>query len=475
MTLLSLEPFGKYLLYGTVALIISSLSTSCRSNVPVSRQFVEVSNKNPHYFALSGGEAYIPVGCNIAALGNREAITHYVTSLADNGANFGRVWLNSAIFEIETEYGKLNDNNLSNIIYLLDLASERGVKIKLCIESFRHIRPGRNRWDTKASHHVSNGGLFENSQEYISTQKGRDDYLRRLGIIKEHVGNHPAVFGWELWNEMNAVECNDIQEWNEYMLPKVKQMFPKNLVMQSLGSLDRASSYPTYENICKLPYNEVSQVHRYLDTGAEAVICHAPMDSLCSDAVKVLMDYNLDKPVLLAEGGAVMPNHAGPSKLYKVDTLGVLLHDVIFTPFFCGAAGSGHCWHWDHYIDKNNLWYHFKRFKRAIDGINPIKECFEPVRCDVDSLKGYGLKGKRHMLIWYRDSKNDWNTEFVEGRKPDVIDDAKIKLTDIIGDKKIKKISVYNPWNDTEVMLDGASDIVLPGFCRSVVVKVAYK
>lgn len=242
---------------------------------------------------------------------------------------------------METEYGQLNEEHLSNIDYLLELALRHDLKIKLCIESFRHIRPGRNRWDTKASYHISNGGPFENAAEFIATQRGRDEYLRRLAIIRERVGDHPAVFGWELWNEMNAVDCSEIREWNEYMLPRVKRMFPKNLVMQSLGSLDRRSSFPIYEDICGMPSNEVMQVHRYLDCGAELLVCRAPMDSLCSDAVTVLRGYGQKKPLLLAEGGAVQPDHAGPSLLYPRDTVGMLLHDVIFTPFFAGQPGQG--------------------------------------------------------------------------------------------------------------------------------------
>ena len=41
---------------------------------------------------------------------------------------------------------------------------------------------------------------------------------------------------------------------------------------------------------------------------------------------------------------------------------GIILHDVLFAPFFAGAAGPGHCWHWNVYVDRNNLWHHFARF-----------------------------------------------------------------------------------------------------------------
>ena len=463
------------LFWGRIAVLFTLMGSGCSSQKPFSGSFVGISREDPRYFCLSNGDTYIPVGSNIAALGNRAAIERYVTALADNGANFGRVWLNSALFEVETEYGQLNEEHLSNIDYLLELALRHDLKIKLCIESFRHIRPGRNRWDTKASYHISNGGPFENAAEFIATQRGRDEYLRRLAIIRERVGDHPAVFGWELWNEMNAVDCPEIRDWNEYMLPRVKRMFPKNLVMQSLGSLDRRSSFPIYEDICGMPSNEVMQVHRYLDPGAELPVCWAPMDSLCSDAVTVLRGYGQKKPLLLAEGGAVQPDHAGPSLLYPRDTVGMLLHDVIFTPFFCGAAGPGHSWHWDHYIEKNDLWYHFKRFVRAVEGIDPVAERFEPLRSDNGRLKGYALKGRGHLLIWFRDAENTWQTEFEENREPELLSGREVDLSEFLSGRKIRSVTAYDPWNDVWTEVAAGKKILLPDFKRSLVVKVSYK
>jgi len=463
------------LFWSRVALLFSLAGCACSTQKPFAGSFVGISREDPRYFCLSNGDTYIPIGCNIAALGSRRDIERYVTALADNGANFGRVWLNSALFEVETEYGRVDGEHLSNIEYLLDLALRHDLKIKLCIESFRHIRPGSNRWDTKASYHLSNGGPFEDAAEFIASQRGRDEYLRRLAIIRERVGDHPAVFGWELWNEMNAVECPEIREWNEYMLPRVGRMFPKHLVMQSLGSLDRRSSFSIYEDICAMPSNEVLQVHRYLDPGAELPVCRAPMDSLCSDAVAVLRGYGLRKPLLLAEGGAVRANHAGPSLLYARDTVGMLLHDVLFTPFFCGAAGPGHSWHWDHYIEKNNLWYHFRRFARAVEGIDPVAERFEPLRADCGRLKVYVLKGRRHALIWLRDAENTWQSEFEEHRAPELLSGREIDLCEICSGRKVRAVRVYDPWRDVQSEIAAGTKILLPDFKRSLVVKVSYE
>ena len=348
------------------------------------RSFVQVSARDPRYFCLSDGQPYIPVGCNIAAMGSVADMEHYLGKMHRNGANFGRVWLNTNLFEIETRYGEVDTAKLVRIDRLLELADRYGIKIKFCIESFRHIRPGVNKWDTKASYHTSNGGPFADADDYITSQRGEEEFLRRVCIFRERYGDHPAVFGWELWNEMNAVETPEehLRAWNVRMLPRVKEIFPKNLVMQSLGSLDRESSFPIYEFINRLPSNEVAQVHRYIDEGAELAVCGAPVDSMASDAIAVLRGYGLRKPMLLAESGAVKPVHTGPHPIYKVDTMGSVLHDVLFAPFFSGAAGPGHLWHWDHHIDKQHTWFQMGRFARAVEGVDPLREGFEPVRRD---------------------------------------------------------------------------------------------
>lgn len=446
------------------------------SELTFSESFVKISTGDPRYFVLSNGEPYIPIGCNIAAMGTADNIRHYMARLHENGANFGRVWLNTDVFEIETVYGEIREDKLANIDLLLTLALEYDIKIKMCIESFRHISPGRNQWDTKASYHVSNGGPFNNSDEYITSRRGRDEFLNRVGIFRERYGDHPAVFGWEMWNEMNAVSTTEehLREWNEYMLPQVKKIFPENLVMNSLGSLDREWSFPIYEFLNKLPSNEVAQVHRYLDEGAELEICSAPVDVLAADAIDVLRGYGANKPMLLAESGAVLPNHAGPHTIYRADTEGTVLHDVLFAPFFSGSAGPGHLWHWDHHIDKQNTWFQMQRFANAVEGIDPAGEKFEPVRLDVDGLRVYVLKGADTTFAWCRDTESTWQSELRDGIPAKTLKGKKIDFGSLSGGREVKNVRTYDPWKDEWAGAPADANVGLPDFVRSIVVKIEY-
>lgn len=467
----------KLLLVSLLLLVAFAPSDAAgRKKGSFARSFVQVSRENPHYFCLSDGQPYIPIGCNIAAMGSVKDMEHYLAEMHRYGANFGRVWLNTNLFEIEPRYGVVDTVKLARIDRLLELASEYGIKIKFCIESFRHIAPGRDKWDTKAYYHTSNGGPFENSDEYITSRQGRDEFLRRVRIFHDRYGDHPAVFGWELWNEMNAVSTPEdhLRDWNVYMLPRVKEIFPKNLVMQSLGSLDRMSSFPIYEFINRLPSNEVAQVHRYIDEGAELAVCSAPTDSMASDAIAVLRRFGVGKPMLLAESGAVKPVHTGPHPIYKADTMGSVLHDVLFAPFFCGAAGTGHLWHWDHHIDKQDTWFQMGRFVHAVEGVDPVAEDFVPVRRDTDPMRVYVLKGKHTMLVWCRDAKSSWKSELVEGIPAQELSGMKLDFSPLLAGKRVKKVRTYDPWRDEWAKADKNAAVELPPFVRSIVIKIEY-
>jgi hypothetical protein len=224
-----------------------------------------------------------------------------------------------------------------------------------------------------------------------------------------------------------------------------------------------------------MPSNDVAQIHRYLDQGASLDACKGPMDILAVNATDELRSYQIVKPMLLSECGAVEPRHAGPSLLYPLDKEGILLHDTIFAPFFCGAAGPGHAWHWDFYIDKNNLWYHYKRFNECIRGINPVKEHFIPVKILHPRLRIYALAGRKTILVWCRDSESSWDSELVKGLAPDIMKGITFDLSNIVEKYSIKQVTAYNPWDNKWSEANKDSLIKLPDFKRSIVVKIEKK
>ena len=447
------------------------------------QRYVEVSKNNPAYFALSDGTTYIPIGINLINPGGGGSnadtafaeIEAWMKNLSENRGNYIRIWLSQNFWDVETEAGKYNEEKAKRIDTYIALARKYNLRIKLTLEHFRSLTLEENpqRWATKFAYHKSNGGPLDSIGQYLSTMAGRDLFLNKVKYYQERYGTDTLFFGWELWNEMNAVKGPENEiffEWNTTMLSAVKQAFPQNLVMQSLGSFDTEQVRQLYERMMKLPGNEVAQVHRYLDLGAKLKVCSGSMDEIASSAVRDLQEFALKKPIIVAETGAVEPKHTGPFKLYARDTAGILLHDLLFAPFFSGAAAPGMSWHWESYVHKNNLWFHYRRFAEAVKDIDPVKENFVPLFKETDRFRIYELSGKEHTLLWIRDKESTWRTELDQGIVPSIVVGAEINLPLL---NITKQLDIYDPWNDKwSTMKSENGTLRLPSFRRSVVLRI---
>ncbi len=442
--------------------------------------FVRVSPHDSRYFELSDGSPYIPVGLNMIAPAHHHSaqsgladIERWMERLSANGGNFARIWLSHRFWDVEhRESGNYDQDKAERIDALLAIARKYGLRVKLTIEHFRTFDEGV--WSGKPLHHVSNGGCAETVTDFFDRPACRRQFKRKIGWYADRYGNNPTVFAWELWNEVNAVRGTGWDKWTREMLAELHARFPKNLATQSLGSFDVDHVRPNYRMISAMAANDIAQVHRYLDLGARLDVCHGPVDVLAADAVAELKAFTVNKPILLAESGAVEPRHTGPFKLYARDRAGIILHDVLFAPFFAGAAGTGQIWHWDKYVDRNDLWWQFGRFAEATAGVDPAAEHFQCVRLDNRRLRIYVLKGDRTVLAWCRDRHNTWKSELAEGKEPQVIRQMRVDCSDILT-RQMQNISIeaYNPWtNDRSQLKMHEETITLPDFSRSVVIRI---
>ncbi|RRJ95218.1 hypothetical protein Ga0100231_013770 [Opitutaceae bacterium TAV4] len=275
---------------------------------------------------------------------------------------------------------------------------------------------------------------------------------------------------------MDAIQHPAWADWTRVMLPQLRRRFPRHLVMQSLGSCDTEAALARYQLYTQIPGSDLHQVHRYLDQGATLPECRESMDTLCAGATKTLRDltaHPTTTPILLAECGAVEPNHTAPSRLYETDTDGILLHDQLFAPFFAGAAGPGHTWHWDYYVEKQNLWHHFRRFVRAIEDFDPIVENARPYVWKTPRLRIYALLGQHITLLWLRDSASDWRIELLDKTlAPEIAAETfSLPLTLPIP----FQVTGFDPWTEmTSTYPITGRTIQLPSFRRSLVLRLLY-
>jgi len=456
--------------------------TSAPTRLDDSKSFVRVSPQDGRYFQLSNGNPYVPIGLNmIAPSGKSEeealaTMEQWIENLSENRGNYIRLWLSHNFFDVEHERsGQYDADKAKRIDAVLEMARQHNIRVKMTIEHFRHFFRDTQSWAAKPIHHVSRGGPAETIDDFFQGRASREQFKRKLRWYADRYGSDPVIFAWELWNEMDTVSGKGYMEWTEEMLEELKKLFPDNMVTQSLGSFDNAGKRERYRELCLMANNDFANVHRYLDLGASLDVCKGPVDIMAADAVRELQNFKPAKPILLAESGAVEPSHSGPFKLYRKDTAGVMLHDIIFAPFFAGAAGTGQIWHWDYYVAANNLWFQFDRFAEAVEGIDCVAEAFEPMMLDHSRLRIYALKGKHTLLIWCRDKQNTWQTELAEGKPPAAVANAIVSLPDIGENLNQANISFYDPWSNRWAQgTIEQNSVSLPDFTRSLVMKLRH-
>ena len=441
------------------------------------RSFVRVSRRDPRYLELSDGSPYIPIGLNLIAppergpdaAGGLRVYETWLDKLSSNGGNYARAWLSNPFWDVEhSRSGEYDEEKAGRIDAMLAMARQRGIRVKMTMEHFRSIGGGPQPWADKPLHHVSRGGTAESIADVFDGEKSRAQFRKKIEWFAARFGGRPEVFGWELWNEVNAVRGGDYLAWTELMLAELHRRFPRNLCMQSLGSFDNSAARKNYQRHSTMAGNDVAQVHRYLDLGASLEVCKGPVDVLAADAVREVLSYEPGKPVLLAESGAVEPRHSGPFKLYSADRDGTLLHDILFAPFFAGAAGPGQIWHWDAYVAPRNLWWHFGRFAEVVKGLDPAEERFTPAMLPHDRLRVYRLEGRRTTLIWCRDTRNDWRAELERGETPDVL--AGLSIEEAAPRWSVR---AYDPWaGKWSGAVHKNGRVFLPEFRRSLVLRI---
>ena len=265
----------------------------------------------------------------------------------------------------------------------------------------------------------------------------------------------------ELWNEMNCVGGGYplILEWNEKILPRVKALFPHQLVTNSLGSLD---CDPTLEHYKAFPWDKTDslQIHRYLDQGAPYKICgESPIPSI-KEAFD-LMRTN-ECPMLLAETGAVNNCHSAEFKYYSADDRGIIFVDCVYTPIFVGSAGCGNIWHWDRrYVESKNLYRYFKPLLKLVDGVDLAAESFEPIDLSTDEAYVLLLKGRSTSLCFVRNKSDSWTNTLRDMNEPKTAEcefkiDGKALEVIPIWDDEPAKITLQNGFVHINNMRSGA-------------------
>jgi hypothetical protein len=445
--------------------------------------YIEVSKKDSRYFAFSDGSSFVPIGLNLAGCdydrlprgmehfnASEETATtgllqwkRWFSAMKGSGANYCRIWLSGRYTEARTEImGVFDPAALARFEALIELARESGIRVKLCLDHWRTFSDERH-FAFKRLVDPDTGKKLVSESEFFSSEKWNRNWLNDIMPYLVRCSNDPVVFAWELWNEIDCVNASfeEAARFTSKMLASVKRISPRNLAVNSLGSFDEEFKQERQRRFTDMPEMDFQQVHRYLDQGAPMEICRTDPIEFSIDAVK--RSRRADKPVLLAETGAVNDRHVGPFRFYSCDHNGLIFHDVTYPALFAGAAGPGHIWHWNQYVEQKNLWRHYKPLALVLEGIKMDEEEFFDCVIPCDDAWVMILCGKKHSLAYIRNKSDCWDKVLCCGIDPAPIVGLRIPF---------KALSVKIFWLMDECGADAViekSHVLLPPFTHGCV------
>ena len=197
---------------------------------------------------------------------------------------------------------------------------------------------------------------------------------------------------------------------------------------------------------------------------------------MASDAIAVLRGYGLRKPMLLlAESGAVKPVHTGSHPIYKVDTMGSVLHDDALRPLFQRGRRAGGTSGIGITISTSSIPGSRWGASRVPSKVStPLREGFRTRAPRYGGAAGLCAAGRTHA-----DCLVPRYGEYVAARASERIpaqrlSGLQVDFTPLLGGRRVKKVRIYDPWRDEWVRASRRADVSLPDFTRSVVVRIEY-
>ncbi|MFP4055551.1 MAG: DUF5060 domain-containing protein [Candidatus Brocadiia bacterium] len=419
------------------------------------RGFIRIARDDPRYFEFDDGSFYYPLGQNVCWASN---FTRFLQRIEDYGGNYVRIWLCPWSLRLEEplEPGKYDLRTAKALDDLLDQCLRRGIYVQLV---FRHHGMHDGEWDNNP-YNAANGGPCQWPGDFFTLPAAKDLHKRFLDYVVARWGHSPAVFAWELWNEVDLARADrdsDVVDWHREMAAYLKKIdVHRHLVTTSVSNSSRCFQLFELADIDFVP------VHFY-----------AP------DAAKHIHDSyvryrKLRKPVFIGEFSR---GHKPSDDLH--DTEGVQLHAALWLAFCTPLAGNAMPWWWDTYIEKNDLYHHWAALAEFARGVDRRGRDYQVVRERVAVGKDawanvQGLVCPSQAFLWVYDEGRIQRPE--HAGRPLLYAERRVKLEGMLGGAF--RVEVWDTHEGKVVQRstvetdDGGLVVTLPSCTRDIAVKV---
>jgi len=444
---------------------------------PISAGFVRIDPANTRYFVYDNGDSYVPLGFNIDWVNETAgayAYIDYLDAMIAGGGNWTRMWLTHFGQGLTPEWGVYHHTGFyeglgrysQQIGCKLDAiyrhAQENGAAIAMVLHQHSQFEcPQWSSWDANP-YNEANGGPCTTSADYFTDPEAQrlSDNLHRY-IVARYAAFR-SVMTWEIWNEadgISGVQMNLMNPWAQRVAENLRELDPAGHLVST--SFATPLALPTFD----LETWDFNNRHQY--------VFGSWMIGLFLGGYR-----QAEKPLLLAEFGIDWWAAAN-----EIDTLGVNVHNGIWSTLAHGYAGGAMNWWWDNYIEPYDLWHLNQPAAEFVAG-EAMGRFTEDVRVTAqhDRAKleaaGIGAKNDNGLIeawLWVRDHRSSWLTPTwmvkpMEGAE--AIVEGVVPGTEWVGE-------AWDTWtgeivDEVEATADGgALVIVLPIFERDIALKLA--
>lgn len=345
-----------------------------------SRGFVRVDSDDPLCFEYDDGTARNNIGHNVCWVSKELAgCQTYYNNMALAGENWTRIWMcpwgDDGWLAIEYSSGHWSNNfsgvgtysleTCQRLDSVVETAEESGIGIQLVLQYHGLFSTTTNsNWSDNPynSTRPEDGGFLDAPEDFFSNAEAIRLTKNKYRYIIARWGYSPAIFAWELWNEVQYTDGwsktrSDVVNWHREMAEYIS-------AVDAHEHLITTSSHSSgFEDIWAIEEIDVVQVHHY----------GTPVIGSFKTTPREMGDqYN--KPVMLGEFGA--GNIDGNNSETNVDILaepyksqmleGLVLHNGMWSA--AHAKSSSHLWWWDWYIEPYNQYPVFASLSAYMDG-----------------------------------------------------------------------------------------------------------
>lgn len=299
-------------------------------------------------FRYDNGLPRIHIGHNVAWTGSGWAgaagFEHYFEQMSAVGENWARIWMcpwsgdGGLILEWRGHPyfggpGRLSMEVAQRLDRIVEAAEEKGIAIQLTLQYHGAFSTRVNpNWDQNPYNliYASEGGFLAAPEEFFTHPEAIRLTKNKYRYIVARWGYSPAIFAWELWNEVQytgsetrhwwtADYRQEVRQWHQQMAAYIKSIDVHRHPVTTSDYYQLSSALYELEEL------DIVQEHFY----------ESPTIDVARKMLPALFE-RFGKPVMAGEFGNISGN-------MEDDRL--LIRNGIWAGFFLGQ--SAHPWWWD--------------------------------------------------------------------------------------------------------------------------------